>query len=88
MLPMRVLDESVLPQGALNVFNVLIVIYVAGITPLLIWRAYKHNKLREELNQGATPEEAAEDEIPEDEDELPAAVKAAAKKKSKRKGRK
>ncbi|MBR6100937.1 MAG: hypothetical protein IKP95_00750 [Ruminococcus sp.] len=80
MLPITILDESILPKGAINVFNVIVLLYVAGLTPLLIWRAYKHNKKRD----AEQPAVQAAEQLPQEQEAPPVRVKRS----KKRSGRK
>ncbi|MBR1393174.1 MAG: hypothetical protein IJ561_04995 [Ruminococcus sp.] len=62
-----ILDESVLPQPALDVLNIIVLLYVVGLTPLLMWLAYRKHRRQEA--ETALPEEqetAPEEELPEE----------------------
>ena len=61
-----ILDESVLPKAALDVLNIIVLLYVMALTPLLIWIASKqHKKLEAEISDDASGQET--DVQPDDE---------------------
>lgn len=61
-----ILDESVLPKAALDVLNIIVLLYVMALTPLLIWIAYKkHKKLEAEISDDVSGQET--DVQPDDE---------------------